>query len=752
MEINFNNIPDELKHHPHWVNWTIENRNGKLTKIPINPKTGGRAQSNNPSTWGTYDQASYRWKESENGGIEGIGLMFHDGYSGVDFDKCRNPQTAHIEPWAKEIIDRLSSYTEVTPSGAGLHTLTKGALPPGGRRKGNLEMYDKGRFFTITGWHLEGTPTTIEQREQVLKEVHQKYITPKNRSSTEKAKPQNNGTSSLSDLELIEKAKKASNGDKFQKLFAGDFSDYLSWSEADLALCSMLAFWTGNNPAQIDSIFRQSGLMRDKWDERHGDLTYGEMTINKAIQGTTETYTHDPSPSSLTDIQNTSVSEDEVLLQYHLTDVGNAESFHQLYGSEFLYAKEKKLWLHFDKVRWAEDEEAVKQAMIKTMRYKTEMALKIFPPNSEQMKKMVQWSLSSESNYKLSQALEIASIYVSKSINEFDTGPMLLACVNGVIDLQAGILRQATPKDMIQRSTNITFDPKAQCIRWQQFLLEVFQGDMEMIDFVQRAIGYTLTGLTKEQCLFLLYGVGANGKTTFLEILQKIMGEYGLAARFETFRDRKYEGIPTEIARMAGARFVKSIETKEGAKINEERIKVLTGGDKISARFLYGREFDFYPICKIWIAVNHKPRVTDTTISYWRRMREIDFEVNFESREDKELPQKLESELPGILTWCVQGCLNYQRRGLEPIEKIKKATAQYRYDSDVLNQFIDQKLVIDRSKEIQASGLYEAYKQWCRDNEEYLMTSTMFGKRMVEKGFSKNPRGSYIFYRGIELR
>ena len=463
-----------------------------------------------------------------------------------------------------------------------------------------------------------------------------------------------------------------------------------------------------------------------------------------------EPYT--PPKQTMTEIKNTSASEDEVLLQYHLTDVGNAESFHQLHGSKFLYAKEKKLWLHFNRVRWEENEEAVKQAMIKTMRYKTEMALKIFPPNSEQMKKMVQWSLSSESNYKLSQALNIASIYVSKSTNEFDTDPMLLACANGVIDLRTGSIRQAMPSDMLQRSTNIIFDPEAQCIRWQQFLLEVFQEDLEMIDFVQRAIGYTLTGLTKEQCLFLLYGVGANGKSTFLEILQKVTGEYGLTARFETFRDRKYEGIPTEIARMAGARFVKSIETKEGAKINEERVKVLTGGDKISARFLYGREFDFYPICKIWIAVNHKPPVTDTTISYWRRMREIDFEVNFEGREDKELPQKLESELCGILAWAVRGCLNYQSQGLEPIEKIKKATEQYRYDSDVLNHFIDQKLVIDRSKEIKASDLYAAYKQWVNDNGEYLLTSRMFSRRMVEKDFSKDLRGSYVYYRGIELR
>lgn len=170
MDLNPNGIPEELKKSPNWVNWTIEVRDGKRVKIPLNPKTGGQAQSNNPSTWGSYDEAVRRWKECENGGIEGIGFVLSNGYSGVDLDHCRNAETGEVKPWAKQIIANLRSYTEVTPSREGIRVWTRGKLPPGRRKKGDIEMYDGGRFFTLTGQHLDGTPFEIHPREKELNE------------------------------------------------------------------------------------------------------------------------------------------------------------------------------------------------------------------------------------------------------------------------------------------------------------------------------------------------------------------------------------------------------------------------------------------------------------------------------------------------------------------------------------------------------------------------------------------------------
>ena len=293
MEINFNNIPDELRRHPHWVNWTVEERDSRPTKIPINPTTERHAKSNNSNTWATFEKALEVYKACENERIAGVGFVFSkdDDYSGTDLDHCRNPETGAIEPWAMRVIEALNSYSEISPSGTGIKIFTRGSLPiaGSGSKNGNIEMYHRKRFFTITGWHLEGTPLTIESRQDQIKKIHAQYFGHRKSSPTNLFPPT---SVNASDSELIQKAKQASNGHKFSKLLAGDWSDYPSQSEADLSFCSMLAFLTGRDPTRIDQLFRQSGLMRPKWDEKHfGDgTTYSQATIQKAIEGTTEKY------------------------------------------------------------------------------------------------------------------------------------------------------------------------------------------------------------------------------------------------------------------------------------------------------------------------------------------------------------------------------------------------------------------------------------------------------------------------------
>jgi hypothetical protein len=300
MDLNLNGIPEELKRHPSWVNWTFEERKGKLTKPPIDPKTNEYADTTDPSTWATYDQALKRYKECENEKIRGIGFVLSNGYSGADLDHCRNIETGEFQSWAREIITQLRSYTEITPSNEGIRVWTKGKLPKGKRVKGGLpspdggkngkiEIYDSGRFYTVTGRHLDGTPSEIHQREEELRTIHRKVFGNGQKSKTD-SKPGN--SLFLSDADLINKAMEASNGDKFRRLWEGDISGYSSQSEADLALCSMLAFWTGKDAGRIDDLFRQSGPMREKWDEKHfsNGQTYGQHTINKAIEQNTEVY------------------------------------------------------------------------------------------------------------------------------------------------------------------------------------------------------------------------------------------------------------------------------------------------------------------------------------------------------------------------------------------------------------------------------------------------------------------------------
>src|SRR5215218_5561384 len=273
-----------------WINWRYEERDGKLTKVPICPRTGELAAVDRPETWGTYEEAV---RASIEHGHDGVGFVFteEDPYGGVDLDKCRDPESGEIEDWARELIEHLGSYTELSPSGTGVHVIVKAELPPGGRRKGQIELYNSGRFFTVTGQHLPGTPKKIIERQVEIDVLHRELF------GFAKGDASGHGShgpgNALSDEEILTRARQASNGEAFNKLWAGDTSDHSSRSEADLALCSRLAFWAGGDPGRVDELFRQSGLYRPKWRERHyGDgRTYGQATIEKALEGATEFYT-----------------------------------------------------------------------------------------------------------------------------------------------------------------------------------------------------------------------------------------------------------------------------------------------------------------------------------------------------------------------------------------------------------------------------------------------------------------------------
>jgi putative DNA primase/helicase len=270
-----------------WLCWHSETREGKPTKIPYSPHTSVRASSTDPETWGSYQEAVAACKKH---GYGGIGFVFtaEDDLCGVDLDGCLDPETGEIEDWAQEMIEELNSYAEISPSGTGIHVLVRGKLPSGRNRKGRFEAYDRGRYFTVTGRHLAGTPQTIESRQEQLERVVQRVFgssaaESENGHGTNGSAPKPNG---LADDALIQKALSASNGERFSRLWSGDTSGYGSHSEADLALCGMLAFWTGGDPIRMDLLFRASGLYREKWER----ADYREGTISEALDGKTEFY------------------------------------------------------------------------------------------------------------------------------------------------------------------------------------------------------------------------------------------------------------------------------------------------------------------------------------------------------------------------------------------------------------------------------------------------------------------------------
>src|SRR3712207_2017823 len=272
-----------------WVCWRSEERDGKTTKIPYSPTSGRKASSTDPETWGGYLEAVSACRER---GHDGIGFVFtkDDPFCGVDLDRCLDPDTGELEPWAREIIEELESYAEVSPSGTGVHILVRATLPDGRNRKGRVEIYDRGRYFTMSGRHLKGTPYTIEDRQEQLLALRRRVLGEPPVDNGRRA-PRPAADTGLSDQEILAKAASADNGEKFRRLWAGDTSGYEhdgneGHSEADLALCAMLAFWTGPDPDRIDAHFRQSGLYREKWER----ADYRERTIARALEGKTEFY------------------------------------------------------------------------------------------------------------------------------------------------------------------------------------------------------------------------------------------------------------------------------------------------------------------------------------------------------------------------------------------------------------------------------------------------------------------------------
>ena len=341
---------------------------------------------------------------------------------------------------------------------------------------------------------------------------------------------------------------------------------------------------------------------------------------------------------------------------------------------------------------------------------------------------------------------------------EFDSHARYFNCHNGYLDLKTGDLKAHKADLFFAKESYVDYTDKIDCPQWTAFLNQIFARDQDLIRYIQKAIGYSLTGATTEQCMFILHGSGRNGKSVFLDLINEIMGDYACNIQPQSIMVKNAFGgnqANSDIARLQGARFVTTTEPNEGMRFDEGLIKQLTGGDKITARFLYKDEFEFTPEFKIWIASNHKPIIRGRDDGIWRRMILIPFQVQIPiDKVDKYLKYKLRKELPGILNWAVQGCTLWQREGLKPPKVITNATKDYRSEMDVVATFIEECLKVtgNPNNEIRAKELYGLYKAWAIENEQYVMSSTKFGIEFGSK-FEKrrNSSGNYV-YMGIENR
>ena len=678
-------IPQELKALKQWVCWTGD-------KLPKNPYTGGNAMSNTPSTWSDYDTAVSAVKKYH---FDGIGFMFAPPYFGVDLDKCLD-DTDFVD----EFVEGLRSYNEISKSGNGIHIICKGVLPEGSRRRGKVEMYSEGRYFIMTGNQYNSNYSDIVDCTERIKLLHSKYLpdlTPQTIKDTQIVRLE------LPDADIIDKARACKTGQVFQLLYGGSWQGlFNSQSEADLALCGQLAFWCQKDEGQIDRIFRSSGLMRPKWDQKRGVNTYGQITIAKAIATCGEVYT----PLKGSNDTELALSlfgkkKPRVTKHYDRTDTGNAHRLYDRCNGEIRYSYARKKWYYWTGKLWALDDTG--EVKKYTDLVLADMKAQAFEIDDEEEREqflrfVTTCGNSNRKNAMITETQHLEGIPVLPE--QMDAYQEYLNCQNGIVNLRNGELMPHSPEFMMTKICLSEYDTSGKKpVRWLKFLDEVCNGDKELVRYLQKCVGYSLTGSTREQCAFFLYGIGNNGKSTFLETLSDMLGNYAANAQPDTLMTKRNDnggGANSDIARLKSSRFVTTEEPSEGVRLNEGLVKQLTGGGKVTCRFLFGDEFEYEPEFKIWIATNHKPVIRGTDVGIWRRIRLIPFEVNIpKEKVDKNLKYKLREEMPQILRWAVEGCMLYAKEGLEMPSCVQQATDEYKNEMDLLQSFADACIVVD---------------------------------------------------------
>lgn len=456
---------------------------------------------------------------------------------------------------------------------------------------------------------------------------------------------------------------------------------------------------------------------------------------------------------------------------YPRTDLGNADYFIDLFGNSIRFDQSRRRWLIWREHRWEPDElKRAEQAAQSAARHRLIEAIRMprgngrdsqgnMDPATKTRDDAMKWATLSEGRFRIESVLVLAqktsriSVQTSRG---WDADQWSLGVPNGVVDLKTGKLRAGSRDDHITKHAGVKYDPSAKCPRWELFLKEILSNDEELVTFVRRALGYTITGDLREDCWFGCYGTGSNGKSTLFEMLHTVFGDYGYVAPFSLVqRGRGEARRDFDIAYLQNMRFVMASETSEGGVWDEERLKRLSGGDPLHAEIKHGAEFEFLPSHKLWFMFNHQPRVRDHSVGFWRRVRLIPFSKNYDgvdiAEKDNLLAEKLTLELPGILTWIVKAVREWLDHGLPVPLAVRAASTRYETDEDPLSEFIACHMRTSGPGFPLASA-YSLYKDWCKiENVDHPLGKNRFGALLEPRGFKRSSRKDIALFENGQL-
>lgn len=715
----YENLPKELKENALFCLWKYEMRNGRKTKVPYQTN-GKRADSSNKACFSDFDTVANLTQS-----YDGIGMGMFRPFVAVDIDHCVDG--GKLSDMATDIVETLNSYTEYSPSESGVRIVAKADTLSYDKvkyyinnQKIGLEVYVAGmtnKFVTLTGNTICEAP--IAERTNEIMAILDKYM----QKPVVALNPKKIVGSYLSDESIIEKSAKSKQGEKFSALWNGEFET--SHSEADQALCAVLAFWCGGDTEQMDRLFRKSKLYREKWERND----YREMTLQKALMQTKEFYKPVKSNANTDfndELQRLIELNPADTTKYPWTDIGAGKLFADFYKAVLRYVPERRTWFDYQAGTWSADIGGLK-AMRRCMELANLLHLYALEIKDEhQRKSYMDYSKRWQTHGYRVNVLKDAQVHHPISFLEFDTDPYIFNCSNGTLHLDTGKFTEHISSDLLTKKSSVAYEPSAHSKRWNNFISEIMSNDQERALFLQKVFGYALSGDTHHECMSILYGATTrNGKGTLCESVLKVFGSYGCTSRPETIAQKNSTNSsqPSEdVARLAGIRFVNIAEPGKSLVLNAALVKNMTGNDTINARFLHENSFDFAPQFKLYINTNYLPVVNDMTVFTSGRVIIIPFERHFdESEQDKGLKHEfMKPEVQSaILNWLLVGYKQLQLHGLKMPQSVINATDQYEHDSNKTLLFIEDCLEEGTDYEERTSEVYNRYKSWCIENGQY---------------------------------
>lgn len=779
-------IPVALRERPQWVCWKYITRGDKQTKCPVSPQDGGSADSTDPATWASFDEAVATWR---SGGYAGIGYVFaaRDPFCGIDLDGCIDDSGA-VVPAANEIIESLASYTEVSPSGRGVKVFIAGRKPEGVGCKSKAmagfketEVYDRERFFTVTGQHVAGTPGTVEERQSALDALCGR-LWPK------KAKPHLNGAIASAgfsgdDDALVKKASAAKNGDRFAKLWAGDTSMHGDdASGADQALCNSLAFWTAKDPERMDRLFRRSGLFREKWDERRGGRTYGQMTIEKAIADCQDTYSPRrrtaPSASASGDPAQSEPGEGgDLLVPLGQSDPATGRlvlSPRRTLPTAEAYAREFNqhvdgrtlhgyggLLMEWRGNRYCQvEEDWLKQRLQpwlhKALRYVLnkqtgEMELVDFESNPTTVKQALD-------TIRALVHLPASTVSPSWLDGGKDRPPALelLPCKSLNLHIPTGRILAPTPALFTINALDFDYDPNPEPPeRWIKFLEQLFGDDLESVELLQEWMGYCLTGDTSQQKMLLLVGPRRSGKGTIGRIITRLVGAGNVVGPTTSSLAGNFGLQPLiekSLAIVSDARF-----GGDSVGTVVERLLCISGEDTLTIDRKFLGSVSMKLATRFMFLTNELPRLNDASTALAGRFLVLRLTNTFYGTEDVTLTDQLLAELPGILLWAIDGWKRLRQRGRFVQPKSGEDAIRDMEDlGSPVGAFIRDRCVVGTGHRAWVDDLYNAWKAWCeQDGRNAVSTKQAFGRDLMAAApgvARRRGTGMVAFYEGIGLQ